>query len=476
MRKRILLAIAFTAVLRAQTTPPQALPPPTRSRELPLAGREDFNASARSSATPGPSFALTLDEAIRRGLQTNLAALTNQQSVRAAEAKQTIQRSELLPYVAMDLFAADQQLNLAALGFTGASGLSSIPTIVGPFHYFDLRGGATQNVFDLTRLRNWRSAREGVRSAQFAAQDARDVIVLVVTDGYLQVIAASATVDSSRARVATAQATYQQAVDRNQAGVAARIDATRTQVELQIEQQRLIGAENDFAKLKIALARAIGLPPRQEYTLAEMLPYAPLASLTLDEALDRASANRSDLKAAESQVRVAEVGRQAAVAERYPSAAVSGDYGVIGPSPTNAHGTFSVTASVRVPIFQGGRVQGDIEQADTVLQQRRAELEDLRGRVDADVRTAFLDLTSAANQVRVADSNRTLAQDTLTQARDRFAAGVADTVEVVQAQEAVAVAEQDYIAALYAHNRAKGAIARAVGQAEQNIRQFLPRQ
>ena len=172
----------------------------------------------------------------------------------------------------------------------------------------------------------------------------------------------------------------------------------------------------------------------------------------------------------------AENTKRAAEAERLPTISAGADYGVIGTDPTNSHGTFSVTGSVRVPIFNGRRAHGDIEQADAALQQRRAEYEDLRGRIDAEIRTAFLDLNSAAQQVAVADSNRKLAADTLQQARDRFAAGVADTIEVVQAQESVASAERDYIASLFAHNLAKATLARAMGQADQNIKQFLRKQ
>jgi outer membrane protein TolC len=215
------------------------------------------------------------------------------------------------------------------------------------------------------------------------------------------------------------------------------------------------------------------LPPGQDFTLSDSIPYSPLAGLTLEQALARASANRPDLKAAQAQIQAAELVRKAAVAERYPSVDVATDYGAIGVSPQNSHGTFTVTGSVRFPIWQGGRVAADIEQADAALAQRRAEYEDLRGRVDADVRQAFLDLTAAASQVTVAQSNRELAQDTLAQARDRFAAGVADTVEVVQAQESVAAAEQDYIGSLYAHNLAKASLARALGQADQGIQQLL---
>jgi len=217
------------------------------------------------------------------------------------------------------------------------------------------------------------------------------------------------------------------------------------------------------------------LPSGQDFAVTDSLPFAPLTGLTLEQALERASANRADLKSAQAQVQAAELARKAATAERYPSADFAADYGVIGTSPQNSHGTFSVTGTVRVPIWQSGRVRGDIEQADAALQQRRAELEDLRGRVDADVRQAFLDLTAAASQVNVSQNNRVLAADTLAQARDRFAAGVADTIEVIQAQESVAAAEQDYISSLYAHNLAKATLARAMGQAEQGIQQILGR-
>ena len=368
----------------------------------------------------------------------------------------------------------EQQLNLAALGFAG--NFPGIPTVVGPFHYFDLRAGVEQSVFNLTNLRNYRSSSEQLRATQLSAVDTRDLVTLAVAGGYLEVIAAAARVDATRAQVATAQASFRQAQDRLAAGVVPRIDFTRSQVELQTQQQRLTSLENNLAKLKIYFGRLIGLPPAQGYTLSDNLPYAPLKALTLEQALSRAYANRSDLKAAEAQVRAAQFALRAAQAERLPRVDFGADYGVIGPSPDNSHGTFGVTAAVRVPIFEGGRIRGDVEQADAALAQRRAEYQDLRGRIDADIRTAFLDLTTAANQVALAESNRKLAAETLGYAQDRFAAGVTDTLEVVQAQETVAAAEQDYISSLYAHNLAKATLARAMGQAGPDIRQFLAQQ
>jgi len=244
-------------------------------------------------------------------------------------------------------------------------------------------------------------------------------------------------------------------------------------VELQTQLQRLTAERAEYAKDKIALARLIGLSSAQDLVLTNALPYAPLENLTLTEAITLASQNRSDLKAAQTQVHAAELSRKAAVAERYPTIDIDADYGLVGVNPASSHGTFSVTGALRFPIWAGGRSRGDIEQADAALQRTRAEYDNLRAKVEADVRTAYLDLNAAADQVSVAQSRRGLAQDELSQARDRFASGVADTVEVVQAQEVVSSAEQDYIASLNAHNLAKASVAHAVGQAEKIMRTLL---
>ncbi len=493
----------------AQTAPPESMPPGVRATPLPLSGRTtqpggvtvvqttnpggesvntlnstvqaqgSYQGSVPTSRTAGAPLAISLDDAVARGIKTNLGSVEFQQSLRQAQGLTTVARSYLLPQVNAALTGVDQQTDLAALGF-GSLHFSlpgfNFPTVIGPYHYFDLRAGVSQSILDKTQLNNYRAAQQNAKSTEFSAQDAHDLVALAVTGTYLQVISSAARVDSARAQSATAQETYKEAVDRHNAGVAARIDVTRSQVEFQTEEQRVISLENDLAKQKIALARLIGLPPGQQFTLTDTLPFAPLDGLPIEDALARAYATRADLKAAESQVHAAENTRRAAAAERLPTISAGADYGVIGTDPTNSHGTFSVSGSVRVPIFNGRRAHGDIEQANAALQQRRAEYEELRGRIDADVRTAFLDLNSAAQQVAVADSNRRLAADTLQQARDRFAAGVADTIEVVQAQESVAGAERDYIASLFSHNLAKATLARAMGQADQNIKQFLRRQ
>jgi len=494
------LALTTPAALRAQGGPP------SRALALPLSGRTGqpggvatvqnslpggaqsvntitstvqvqgaYQGSVLSAESPGATFELSLADAIRKGLQYNLGTVGFQNSIRQARGQRWAELASLLPQVNADAFVTEQQVDLAAFGFNFSIPGFSIPTVVGPFHYFDVRTHVTQTIANLTDRHNFRASEQALRATELSAQDARDLVVLAVTGGYLSIISAAARIDSAQAQVVAAQATYQQAVDRHTAGVTARIDVTRSQVELQVQQQRLTSQQTDFAKQKIQLGRVIGLPPGQDFTLSDSLPFTPLAGITLEQALVRAAANRSDLKSARAQVEAAELVRKAATAERYPTADFAADYGVIGTSPANSHGTFSVTGTVRFPIWQGGRVHGDIEQADAALQQRRAEYQDLRGRVDADVRQAFLDLTAAASQVTVSQSNRELARDTLAQARDRFAAGVADTIEVIQAQESVAAAEQDYISSLYNHNLAKASLARAMGQAEQGIQQLLGR-
>ena len=430
-----------------------------------------YSGSVQNGKASGTAVSLSLGDAIRQGLQYNLGSITSAQGVRQAQGQRYEALNALLPQINGVLREDVQQTDLAALGLK--FNFPGVPKIVGPYNYFDLRATLNQTLADLVKIRNLRAARENVKTSELTAKDARDLIVMAVGGSYLQVGASAARVNVARAAVMTAQAVYQQASDRNIAGLNARIDATRSRVELQTEQQRLRSLQADYEKQKLTLARIIGLPLAQEFTLADDFPFQSLEGLTQEQALDKAFANRADLQAAQSQVRAAELTRKAVLAERYPTVGITTDYGAIGINPAQSHGTFTFSGSVNFPIFQGTRVKGDLLQADAALEQRKSELEDLRGRVDYDIRNAFIDLQSAADQISVAKSNVDLAQETLTQARDRFAAGVADTVEVTQAQESVATANNDYINAVYSHNLAKVTLARAIGQAEQSVQQFL---
>jgi outer membrane protein TolC len=290
---------------------------------------------------------------------------------------------------------------------------------------------------------------------------------------YLQAIADEARIETAEAQVKTAQALYGQASDQVKAGTSPAIDALRTKVELQTRQQQLIQARNDLAIQKLVVGRAIGLAPGQEFELTDKSPYQPLEGMTVEEALKRAYASRSDYQAAMADERAAEFSRKAAVAGYFPSLSFNADYGTGALHPSTATQVFDVRGTLSIPIFQGGSVHGDILQADARLKQSRERLENLRAQIDSDVRTALLNLQSSSDLVAVARSNIELAEQTLTQSRDRFSAGVADSVEVVQSEEALASAHEQYITSLYNHDSAKISLARALGVAEEGVKEYF---
>jgi outer membrane protein TolC len=230
---------------------------------------------------------------------------------------------------------------------------------------------------------------------------------------------------------------------------------------------------NQVAKDKLALGRVIGLPSGQQFAITDTEPYSPLAAMTPGQALRTAYEQRADFQSAKASVRAAEDSVSAARAERYPNLGVAGDYGATGTTLNNSHGTFAFQVAAKFNIFDGGRISGDVIQARAGLKQRQDELADLGGQIDYQVRAALLDIQSAAEQVAVAWSSLDLANQTLTQAQDRFGSGVTDTIEVVQAQGSVAVANDNLIAALYAHNLAKVELARALGSTEQRIQKYM---
>jgi outer membrane protein TolC len=495
----------FAVPALAQVAAPAAGSASTAALQLPLSGRAAQSGSVNAAQTPLPGITssvntlnstvqvqgpysgsvahgpltgkLSLQEAIQRGLQYNLGATGLNLAARQARGQARSARSALLPNLNGNLRETAQQTDLAALGVRSPKipGLGQlIPNVTPPFNYFDLRATLTQNIADFTALNNYRSAAEIVKANEQYARDARDLVVLAVGGAYLQVLAAQARVDSQRAQLDTAKALFKQTDERRQAGLNAQIDSNRSRVQMQTEQQRLTSLENDLAKQKINLARITGLPTGEKLELSGVIGFAPAPTVTADGALKLAMDRRSDLKAAEAQVRAAERSLAAAKAERYPSLGLSADYGAIGMNPSQSHGTFTVSGQLKFPIWQGGRTEGDIAQAQAAVDQRRAELDDLKGRIEADIRSALLDLETAAGQVDVARSNQEVSRQTLELTRQRFDAGITDSVEVVQAQQSVATADLDYISSLFAHNIAKLTLARALGHAEENLSQYLP--
>ena len=458
------ISLAQTETTLGSSNPGQAIPG--------TSGVSPFAGSVPAKLVPGV-IPLSLQDAINRGLKQNLGLLLSHADIHTARGERWEQLSALLPHVTGDPYVAASKINIDELGFAGLASALHLSPSLGPFSYFDARAGVTQTLFDWKAINATRAASQSLKSAAYTFKDARDLVVLAVGYVYLQAIADEARIETAEAQVRTAHALYDQAADQINAGTSPDIDGLRTKVELQTRQQQLIQAKNTFAIQKLTVARVIGLAPGQEFEFTDKAPYQAIEALTVDEALGRAYASRSDYQAAMSEVRAAEFARKAAVSGYLPSLSFNADYGLAGSHPSTATPVADVRGSLSIPIFQGGSVHGDVSQADARLEQSRDRLENLRAQIDSDVRAALLNLQSSTDQVNVARSNIDLAEETLTQSRDRFSAGVTDTVEVVQSQEAVASAHEQYISSLYSYNYAKISLVRALGIAEQGIKEFF---
>ncbi|MGA7167878.1 MAG: TolC family protein, partial [Candidatus Sulfotelmatobacter sp.] len=412
-------------------------------------------------------------EAIDLGLRNNLGLLISGDQAITARGERWKELSNLLPNLQAQLQENVETESLTALGFKSNVFPFPVPRVIGPFNYLDARASVSQSVFNFKDLEQMRAASERLKSAEYNYKDARELVVLAVGNAYLLSISDAARIETAQAQVTNAQALYDKAVDQQRAGLNPAIDTLRSQVELQTREQQLIAARADFAKQKLSLARIIGLPPGQEFVLTEKAPFQALTPLPIDVYLQRAYASRSDYQAAQAQVRAAELARRAATAGHYPTLGFNANYGDIGVNPGQSNGTWQVDGGLTIPIFAGGKTHSDVLEAEAQLKQARSQLGDLRGRIDYEVRSALLDLNAAADQVEVARSSVELAEEALTQSRDRFSAGVTDNLEVVQAQESVASAHESYIQSLYTHNLAKIELARAIGDAEQGVKRYL---
>lgn len=497
-------SVALLALMAAVTPRPAGAQ--SAATALPLSGRSDGAGDVRTTQTVPPGLissvnalnpsilvqgpyrgstpavgdrpfagVLSLSDAVERGLAYSLSAIGLVHAARQARAQATLARSALMPQVAGWLSDQEQKINLAALGFRFDLPIPgfTLPETVGPFNVLDLRARVSQNVFDRTALNNYRAAQEAVRGSDLVARDSRDLIVLAVGGAYLQTMAARARLQSAAAQIETARTLFQRASQQRTAGLATPIDVNRAQVQVLVQQQRLTTLQADLAKQKINLARMIGLPATDQYELDTNVPFTSAPVINIDQAVKEAPQQRADVKAAEAHVRAAELALGAAEAGRLPSVAVSADYGASKANPIPAQSTYSVTAAVRIPIWEGGRAQGEIERAQAVLAQRRAELDDIRAEVEGDVRKAYLDLQAATSQVEVGRLNVDVTTENLTLTRQRFDAGIGDNLSVVQSQELVAVAELDYINSVFAHNLAKLALARAMGRAADGLSEFM---
>jgi outer membrane protein TolC len=431
--------------------------------------QDSFKGSIVSGKATDGVLELSLDDAIQRGLRQNLGLILQTSAQKNSNGQRLEELQALLPTVTAQASIQVQQINLAAYGLK----FPGLAPIIGPFQVVDFRAYLTQNLVNVSALQNYIAAKHNFEGAKLTAEDARNLVVLTVGNAYLLVIADSARIDAVTAELATSKISLDQAVAAHDAGTSPKLDVLRAQVDYQNEQQSLISTKNNFEKDKLALARTIGLPLDQAFHLSDPVPYAALDHVDPQTAFEQALKSRKDLAAYAEQVKSAKAEKTSAWAYQLPVASFSGDFGDQGTTPGHSHGTFSATGSVSAPVLQIAKTKGQEQVADAQYEQATAKLSDQVQQVNQDVRDSLLDIQAAAKLVEATRSNVELATEALSEAQQRFHAGVSDNLPVSQAQTQTEQANDQYISALYQHNVAKLGLARALGMAQTNYKDYL---
>src|SRR5271170_1887996 len=430
-------------------------------------------------ATP-EALPLSLDDAIVRGEKQNLQMLLTIQNERMVHGQVLTVENSLLPSLTAKGFLEAQQIDLAALGFKPGSlaefGIApgTFPTIV-KVNTASAQISMDQELFDLPAYYLYRSAQKAASAANYTTLNVQGGVTLAVGTQYLLALADAAQIENARALEKADQVAFDQAKAQHDAGVGTNLDVLRAQVQLQTQQQAVISDENAFAKDKIALNRLIGLPADQEITLTDTAPYAEFAELPLPDAMHLAFQRRKDLLSLEAQMQVATQARKAVKAERYPSLAFDGYYGVLGEIGGLYHGVFAATGKVSVPVFEEGQLRGEGEVAAAQAIALRQQIESLQVSIEWQIRSAMLDVQSSNELVKVARSNVDLATQEVEDATDRFKAGVDDNLPVVQAQAELAAAQSRLVQTLYQYNQSKLTLARNTGVVETQYKVYLGR-
>ncbi len=423
------------------------------------------NAQAVSESSPAPALRLTLDQAVGLALKQNptaqIAILTAAQS----EQEKNIARADLLPQVNARISDEAQKVNLRAQ-FGGQTPFPGFPKSLGPYQIFSAGPSVSAPVFDLTLWQRYQAARNTANASKANSLSTREQVILLTVSQYIGTLRAVANVQASQSRVELAQALYDQAADLQKEGVGTGIDTLRANVELQNEKQRLLEAENERETSLYGLSRLLNLDPRQKIELADSLSFFDTPQPEVDASIDAALAGRQEWKALTSQVKAAENQKRAAQDSRLPSVRFDGDYAYVGSSGNTTLPTYTYQASVNLPLFTGGRIHAQVVSADLEIRKLAEQQADLRNQIALDVKTALLNLESARNEVQVANLGVQLSKEEVDQARDRFKAGVANNIEVIQAQDSLSRANDNQIVALYRFNQARADFARSIGQME----------
>jgi outer membrane protein len=414
-------------------------------------------------AAPTEVLSLTLDQAVTIALKQNttaqIAMITAAQSVQ----DKNIARAALLPDANLNISDQVQRINVEA--FLGQK-IPGFPQHGGPFQIFQAGPNFGMPIFDLTLWRRYQAARDTLNATKADSLSTREQVILLVVSQYIGTLRNVADVKASQSRVDLAKALYDQASDLQKEGVGTGIDTLRANVELQNENQRLIEAEANRETSLFGLSRLLNLDPRQKIELADALGFFDTPQPDTEASIEAGLAGRQEWKSLVEQVKAAEHRKKAISESRLPSLKFEGNWAYLGASSTTGIPTYNYEVAATMPLFTGGRIHAENVRADLDIEKLHQQQADLRNEIALNVKTALINLDSARNEVKVANLGVQLSTEEVDQARDRFKAGVANNIEVIQAQDSLSRANDNQIAALYRFNQARADYARAVGQME----------
>ncbi len=438
----LLSLLLSPGLLRAQSAKPQSVLP---------------------ANVPTDVLRLTLDQAVSMATKQNttaqIAILTAAQSTQ----DKNMARAELLPHASLDVNESVQRINIEA--FLGRK-IPGFPEHGGPFQIFQAGPSFGMPIFDLTLFRRYQAARETANAGRADSLSTREQVILLVVSQYIGTLRNIADVEASQSRVDLAKALYDQAADLQKEGVGTGIDTLRANVELQNENQRLIEAQANRETSLFGLSRLLNLDPRQKIELADSLSFFDTPQPEEETSIEEGLSTRQEWKSLEEQIHSAEHTKKASSESRLPSLKFQGNWAYEGSSSTTGIPTYNYAVAATMPLFTGGRIHAEMVRADLEIQKLQQQRADLRNQIALDVKTALINLGSARSEVQVASLGVQLSKEEVDQARDRFKAGVANNIEVIQAQDSLARANDNQIAALYRFNQARADLARSIGQME----------
>src|SRR5258707_6716837 len=440
-----LLSLMFNGTMvRAQSTP--------KAQTLP-------------ASEPSEVLRLTLNQAVALALKQNPTAQIAILTAAQAEQDKNISRCDLLPEATARISDEAQKVKLIAQ-FGGKTPFPGFPKSLGPYQMFSGGPSVSAPVFDLTLWQRYQAARNTASASMANSLSTREQVILLTVSQYIGTLRAVANVQASQSRVELAQALYDQAADLQKEGVGTGIDTLRANVELQNEKQRLLEAENERETSLYGLSRLLNLDARQKIELGDSLNFFDTPQPEVEASIEAALAERQEWKALASQIKAAENQKKAAQDSRLPSVRFDGEFAYVGTSGNTTLPTYTYQGSVNLPLFTGGRIRAQVASADLEIRKLEEQRADLRNQIALDVKTALLNLDSARNEVQVANLGVQLSREEVDQARDRFKAGVANNIEVIQAQDSLSRANDNQIVALYRFNQARADFARGIGQME----------